>query len=140
MTKANAQMKLEMLVDFAVKATTLREVDWVARQMRLYGERGTDALIAGITDATAGTRAVLRLLSVLGSMHVVDTPKVAAALERLLLTRPETQVHKAILPSIIVHGQQGREDAALAVQAFKNRSEATAALVMEAYQILEKAK
>ena len=79
MTKASAQMKIEMLVDFAVKATTLREVDWVGRQMAFYGERGTDALIAGITDATAGTRAVLRLLSVLGSMHVVDTPKVAAA-------------------------------------------------------------
>lgn len=140
MTKASTQMKIEMLVDFAVKATTLREVDWVARQMAFYGERGIDALIAGITDATAGTRAVLRMLSVLGSMHVVDTPKVAAALERLLLTSSETQVHKAILPSIIVHGQQGREDAALAVQAFKNRSEATAALVMEAYQILEKAK
>ena len=49
-------------------------------------------------------------------------------------------MHKAVLPSIILHGQQGREDAVLAVQAFKNRSEATAALVTEAYQILEKAR
>jgi hypothetical protein len=133
-------MKLEMLVDFAIMATTLREVDWVGRQMALYGERGIDALISGITDATAGTRAVLRMLSVLGSMHVVDTPKVAAAMERLLLTRPEVQLHKAVLPYIILHVQQGREDAALAVHSFKNRSEATAALVTEAYRILEQAR
>jgi hypothetical protein len=131
-------MKLEQLIMLATNSTTLHEVDWVARQISRYGDEGIDALIAHVVDKTSGWRGVARCLAVLGSMHVVNTAKVSAAVERILLTRHEVELHRAVLPTIIVHGRQGREDAVLAVNTYKHRGgEPAERIVAEAYKVLE---
>jgi len=132
-------MKIPELIRLAAVATTLREVDWIASQFtKHHGEAGVDALI-NVLLTELNWRKVARVMSVLGSMHIVETPKVAAALERVLLTRQEVELHKLVLPGILIHSSHGREDATLALANFTT-SGGTAAmqLVQEAFEFVER--
>lgn len=133
------EVRIAHLIKLAALSKTLTEITLAARALHYHGDAGISALVAFLTHPASSHIEIIRVLAVLESMCVMSRMSIAAALERILLTRPEVELHRAVLPSIIVHVKQGREDALLAVEAFKQRGgERAAQLVSEAYQLVER--